>query len=181
MEQCIRISNINDFLYSPQSLYLHGVYESFAQQTYKADPQIRGTLVHEPIENGTYANGRRFLQGMSVYSETYGLVGKIDIYDTKTHALVERKTTIRNVYEGYKMQLYAQMVCMQEAGYCVEALKLHSLTDNKRYDMPLPEEAEMKRFCEILSAMREYNPEKETEDMRTHVRCEESIYGSLAY
>jgi CRISPR-associated exonuclease Cas4 len=181
MEQCIRISNINDFLYSPQSLYLHGVYESFAQQAYKADPQIRGTLLHEPIEKGVYATGKRYLQGMPVYSEMHGIVGKIDLYDTKSKTLIERKTRIQHIHEGYRMQLYAQKICMEEGGYTVDALKLHSLIDNKRYDIPLPDEKEIARFESIISAMRNYNPVREKEGLREHARCNESIYNSLSF
>jgi hypothetical protein len=52
------------------------------------------------------------LQGLDVYSEEYGICGKIDIFDKKTGELIERKSLIKRendkekIYLGYKLQLW---------------------------------------------------------------------------
>ena len=45
------------------------------------------------------------LQGIEVYSDIYRIIGKIDIYDRKKEALVERKNKITTIYDGYIFQL----------------------------------------------------------------------------
>lgn len=179
MEQYIRISTINDFLYSPKSLYLHGVYESFNQNMYHELPQKKGKINHENIESGTYSTAKRYLQGLAVYSEKYNVGGKIDIYDRETKTLIERKTRIKQVHEGQKFQLYAQMFALEEIGYPVEHLRIHSLEDNKRYTIDLPTPADIARFEGVLTAMRGYNPLEYTEPAQ-HL-CDISIYRHLSY
>ena len=95
MEEYIQISKINDFLYSPKSLYLHSVYESFDQDIYHEEPQKVGKLNHENIDQGKYSTAKKFLQGIPVYSEKYNIGGKIDIYDCEKKALIERKTKVK--------------------------------------------------------------------------------------
>ena len=105
MEQYIQISKLNDFLYSPASVYLHSVYEDFSGKFYKAKPQIEGTLNHEKIDSGNYSTKRKVLSGMTIYSEEFNLVGKIDIFDIEKGELIERKTKIKKVHQGYEVQL----------------------------------------------------------------------------
>lgn len=178
MEAFIQISKINDFLYSPQSLYLHSVYESFSQDTYQETPQKIGTLNHQNIENGTYSSAKRYIQGMSVYSEKYNLGGKIDIYDSETKTLIERKTKINKVYEGHRYQLYAQMFALEEMGYPVEKLCIQSLQDNVRYTIPLPMPFEVTAFEKVIERMRSYDA---TQKDPSVYRCDLSIYRHLSY
>lgn len=178
MESYIQISKINDFLYSPKSLYLHSVYESFNQNIYHEAPQKIGKLNHDCIENGQYSSAKKWLQGIAVYSEKYNLGGKIDLYDKETKSLIERKTKIRTIHDGYRFQLYAQMVALEEAGYKVKKLFLHSLNDNKRYKIKLPDEKEIKRFEETLKEMRSYD----LKNLRqSQFKCDMSIYRHLSY
>ncbi len=181
MEPYIRISNINDFLYSPRSLYLHSIYESFAPSEYKADPQIRGTILHEAIDKGTYSSSARYIVGKPVFSEEYGVVGKIDIYDRETYTLVERKTKIRHVYEGYRLQLYAQYLAMREEGYRIDHLRFQSIEDNRRHVLIMPGLVEIWRLKEVLDAMQKYQFAGPNESDRSLHRCDVSIYGSLSY
>jgi CRISPR-associated protein Cas4 len=178
MESYIPISKINDFTYSPQSLYLHSLYEGFNQDVYHETPQKVGKLNHENIEQGRYSTAKRFLQGTSVYSERYNIGGKIDIYDKETKTLIERKTKIKKVYDGHKFQLYAQMFALEEVGYKVERLCIQSLSDNKRYVIDLPNEDEIKRFENVLRQIRNYNPLVED---KFKYRCDLSIYRHLSY
>jgi len=158
MEQLIQISKINDFLYSPKSLYLHSVYESFGELLYHELPQRVGKSNHETIEDGSYSTRKDILLGIPVYSERLGVVGKIDIYDGAAKKLIERKTRIKKIYDGHLFQLYAQYVAMLEAGYEITSLALHSMADNKRYDIQFPSELEIVRLEVLLKEMREWEP-----------------------
>lgn len=178
MEPFIQISKINDFLYSPKSLYLHSVYETFDQKTYHETPQVVGKLTHQNIEEHTYSTAKRYLQGMAVYSTKYNIGGKIDIYDQNTSTLIERKTKLKTLQTGHKYQLYAQMFCLQEMGYQVKKLAIHSLQDNKRYQISLPTPSEIKDFEQTLYAMRHYDPRQA---QPTDFRCELSIYRHLSF
>jgi len=178
MESYIQISKINDFLYSPKSLYLHSVYESFNQNAYHETPQKTGKLNHENIEQGKYSTAKRYLQGLAVYSSKHNVGGKIDIYDQKTETLIERKTKIKEIYEGHRFQLYAQMFGLVEVGYKINKLLIHSLEDNKRYEIPLPDVVEIARFESVLEDMRSYNPNDQDP---AGYRCDLSIYRHLSY
>jgi len=178
MEPYIQISKINDFLYSPQSLYLHSVFESFSTETYHEEPQIVGKLNHANIDNGTYSTAKRYLQGLSVYSEKYNIGGKIDIYDTVHKSLCERKTLVKGIYDGLIYQLYAQMLCLQEMGHKVKSLEIQSLNNNKHYLIGRPTNLEIKKFEDVLERMRNYDPFQEDNNV---FRCDLSIYRHLSY
>lgn len=179
MEPYIQISKINDFLYCPMSLYLHGMYEGFSQKTYHAKPQVVGKLRHEAIDEGNYSTASRFIVGLEVYSQTYEIMGKIDMYDTQTKTLIERKTRIKRIFEGYIYQLYAQYFCLEEMGYQVKRLVLRSLEDNKNYEVKIPTEAEKRRFEGVLNAIKNFDPTA----LLSHrcPKCEQSIYGALSW
>ena len=65
-------------------------------------------MVQLHIKQWTLQHTRRMcvLQGLSVYSEEYNLVGKIDTFDTRKGVLTERKKKIKKVYDGYIFQVY---------------------------------------------------------------------------
>lgn len=153
MESYIQISKLNDFIFCPRSVYLHSIYEGFNTAVYHDTPQINGKIKHESIENSTYSSEKRYLQGIPVYSEQYGIAGKIDIYDAQTNALIERKARVKTIYDGYKYQLYAEYFCMLEMGYVVESLFIHSLEDNKRYPIDLPVGEELHKFENTIKEM----------------------------
>lgn len=179
MEPYISISKINDFLYCPLSLYLHTAYEEIDKREYQEEAQIAGKLAHENIESGAYSSAKRYIQSLSVYSEKYNIAGKIDIYDTKEKSLIERKNKIKIIYPGYRYQLYAEYFCMIEMEYEVRKLFLHSLSDNKRYAVPLPDANETAEFEKTLEAMRAFKPE----DIARHscANCARNIYSPLAW
>ena len=75
---------------------------------------------------------------IDVYSEKYGVIGKIDMYDENKKLLVERKKHVNKIYDGYVFQLYAQYFAMLEMGYTISSLEIRSLDDNKKYKIALP-------------------------------------------
>jgi CRISPR-associated exonuclease Cas4 len=177
MDSAIPISAINDFLFCPKSLYLHSIYSSFNTNIYHDVPQVAGSVAHENIENGNYTTSKYILQGLFVYSNRLGIKGKIGTYDTKNKHLTERKYRVRSIYKGFRYQLYAQMYCLEEAGMPVKRLFIQSLSNNKRFEIPLPSEAERKDFEATVTDMRNFN----SESTRNHLcgRCQSNIYSLL--
>lgn len=180
MHSNIQISKLNDFVFCPYSIYYHGIYESFHENTYHDTYQKIGKISHNNIETGQYSSAKKYLQGITIYSQTQHLIGKIDIYDTQTQTLIERKYKIKNIYDGYKYQLYAQMLCMQEMGYPVKHLCLHSLSDNIRHILPLPDQQQWNKFLQFIKKARNFNPEQDVTDIQINPKkCAKCIYYQL--
>ena len=180
MEQYITFSQINDFLFSSASLYLHGAHMGYADAAYKQQPQVKGKLLHENLDAGTYSTSRQVLSGLYAWSEALQVGGRIDIYDARTRHLIERKTRIKSVYRGYVLQIYAQVYALKEGGMPVEKISLHSLEDNKRYRIPLPCAEDRKELEEVLRAMRALNA-RDLVKREVDARGACSIYGNLAW
>lgn len=180
MDSYIQISKLNDFIFCPYSVYFHSIYDIFSPKLYHRAPQTVGKLKHENIEQGKYSTAKRYLQGMPVYSEKYQLMGKIDIYDAKERCLIERKNKIKKIYDGYKYQLYAQYFCLKEKGYQVNKLFLHSLSDNKRYEVSLPDEKETEKFEKIIQAIKNFNL-AEFKLIKNSNKCANCIYVELCF
>ena len=108
MEETILISQLNDFIFCPVSIYFHKLYGNLERRLYQGEKQIKGEYAHSSIDNKYYSTRKDVLQGVDIYSEELNLRGKIDIFDIKTGVLTERKNTIKTIYDGYVFQLYAQ-------------------------------------------------------------------------
>lgn len=180
MNTSVQISKLNDFLFCPNSLYLHSIYDSFDSTTFKQTPQVVGKASHTNIDKGIYSSSKRYLQGLSVYSERYGISGKIDIYDRREKALIERKYKIKKIYDGYKMQLYAQYFCLEEAGYAITTMYLHSLSDNKRYAVEIPNRKETRKFEKLVHDMLHFYIEENHID-QSYKKCSNCIYNTLCH
>lgn len=178
MQSLIQISKINDFIFCPKSLYLHTIYENFSEKTYHELPQARGKIKHENIDARRYSTAKKYLQGLEVYSEEFGLVGKIDIFDTENKILIERKNKIKKIYDGYRYQLYAQYFCLREMGFQIDSIYLHSLSDNKRYKINIPSKNERAEFEEIIRKIRNFNPAKDI-IVKNPSKCARCIYNNL--
>lgn len=178
MEEYIRISTLNDFIFCPKSIYFHQLYDKYEKGIYQDTPQVKGTINHAPIDFKNYSTSKDIIQSMSVYSDMYNLCGKIDLYHKKKKSLMERKTKITELYQGIIYQLYAQYFCMREMGYPVECLKIYSMEDNKVYPIEIPNEEETKEFELFLKKYREYIPWK-TEIFPNPEKCKHCIYHEL--
>lgn len=181
MEPYIQISKINDFIFCPKSVYLHSIYDNFNEKMYHGENQAIGKIKHENIEDKIYSTAKKFLQGIEIYSEKYNIAGKIDIYDSEEKSLIERKTKIQKIYDGYKYQLYAQYFCMSEMGFEIKKLFFHSLNDNKRYEIPLPDDKEMAEFEEVLKKIKEFSSRDLLENNfgANSNKCEKCVYSNL--
>jgi len=158
MESYIRISTLNDFVFCPKSIYFHDLYDKFDKKIYQEEAQHAGKIAHEAIDEKIYSTAKKYIQSLSVYSDKYKLCGKIDIYNSETKTLVERKNKITRVYDGYKYQLYAQYRCMIEMGYEVNNLTIYSVKDNIKYDIPLPTGQEQIKFERLIHEYKKFNP-----------------------
>ena len=114
-EQPIAISHLNDFIFCPASIYFHAL-EQGEHLLVQSPDQLNGTKAHEKSDSATYSTQKNMLQGIGIYSETYNLIGKIDVFDCQNGILTERKKKIKTIYDGYVFQLYAQYYCLVEMG-----------------------------------------------------------------
>lgn len=140
MDEAIRITELNDFIFCPVSIYFHNLYGDLDKMLYQVGDQINGTHAHEKVDKGEYTYKKSVLMGMDVYCEKYNLIGKIDMYDEERALLRERKKMIKQIYDGYIFQLYAQYFSLIDMGYEVKSIQLYSMDDNKIYNIKRPEE-----------------------------------------
>lgn len=161
MEDLIPISNLNDFIFCPISIYFHNLYVEVDNIIFQTTDQINGTNAHSAIEEGRYSSRKSVLQGISVYSDKYKFFGKIDILDTDKQLLTERKKKIQTIYDGYIFQLYAQYFALNEMGYEVKKIRLYSMDDNKGYSIKLPEEDKemLFKFEKVIYDIRNFAPQ----------------------
>ena len=89
---------------------------------------------------------------------------------------MERKRQIRQIYDGYVFQVYAQCLALREMGYKVNKISLHSIIDNKTYKIPLPEddEAMFQKFRDTVKAMHEFQLEDFAQN--NILKCQNCIY-----
>jgi CRISPR-associated protein Cas4 len=131
MESFWTMTQLNDFIFCPRSLYYSGIYRNTGSvELYHQAPQLNGKAAHEAVDEARYSSRKDVLQGITVYCEKYNLVGRIDTFDTATGVLTERKNSITAVYDGFRYQLYAQYFALSEMGDDVRALRLYSKKDN---------------------------------------------------
>lgn len=162
MECCLTITQINDFIFCPRSLFFHDfLRENLAPSNFRESPQIQGLAAHSAIDRREYSDRKDILQGTMVYSSKYNLLGKIDLFDTRSGRLTERKYSITAVYDGFRYQLYAQFFALSEMGYSVRCMELYSSKDNRKYPIPIPGKIETLEFEQTLDAMRKYSPEQD--------------------
>jgi len=178
MESYLTITTLNDFVFCPKSIYFHKLYEKYNYSVYKQKPQIVGTIKHKNIDEQKYSSAKRYIQGMSVFSEKYNLCGKIDVFDLQTKFLIERKNKITKIYDGYRYQLYAQYFCLLEMGYEIEKLFFHSLSDNKRYEIPKPSQKETEEFENNIRQIKQFQL-NEKEFIQNPEKCANCIYREL--
>ncbi|MCB0803763.1 MAG: type V CRISPR-associated protein Cas4 [Flavobacteriales bacterium] len=179
MEPYIPISYLNDFVFCPRSIYFHNIYGNFSKFTYDQTPQIAGRAAHRTIDTETYSTRSAILQGLEVYTEKYGIMGKIDVYETETGKLIERKRKIVEIYDGYVFQLYAQYFSLKEMGYNVKQLFLHDLSHNCRHCIELPENNRVMflAFEELVEKIKSFDLDDPfTANPR---KCKNCIYSNL--
>lgn len=184
MESYIKLSTLNDFIFCPKSIFYHNLYDQYNKELYQEEAQIAWSLAHQTIDNKNYSTRKEVLQWLDVYSEEYWICGKIDIFNTKSWELVERKNLIKReddkgkIYLGYKLQLWGQMFCLEEMWYEIESLWLYSMSDNRKYRIYKPSSMELLKFQELLEKYKKFDPNQKWWTQNTQ-KCIKCIYREL--
>jgi len=180
MESYIPISFLNDFIFCPRSIYFHQLYSKYNHQLYKQKVQLKGEAAHTTIDTKKYNTRKNILQGIEVFSEHYNLCGKIDLFDTESGQLTERKREIKTIYDGYVFQVYAQCHALREMGYKVKSIVLHDLIHNKNYSVQLPEENKsmQDKFESLIKEMNTYDMMNSSFEANPQ-KCNNCIYSNL--
>ncbi|MDX9714147.1 MAG: type V CRISPR-associated protein Cas4 [Dissulfurispiraceae bacterium] len=180
MESYIPISFLNDYIFCPRSIYFHQLYGKLDTQLYQQKPQISGKAAHAAIDGKTYSTRRNILQGVEIYSERYGICGKIDTFDVDIGKLVERKRQIKTIYDGYIFQVYAQYHALVEMGYKVKTIDLYDISHNKSHAVALPESCpEMQqKFEELIDKINRFDMYA-SDFCPNQSKCSNCIYSNL--
>ena len=158
METYLCITQLNDFILCPRSIYFHNIYQNnYSEETYHKTWQKKGQAAHKAIDEQQYSSRKDVLQGIEVYSEKYNLLGKIDVFDLSNGELTERKFSVTAIYDGFRYQVYAQYFALSEMGYKVKKLKIYSKKDNKSYSIPLPGLKELEEFENVLEDIKNFS------------------------
>lgn len=178
MEPYLMITQLNDFIFCPRSIFFAGIFrESVSDDIYHQTPQREGLNHHSSIDGNTYSTRKDIITGLTVYSEKYRLLGRIDILDCEKGILTERKYSITAVYPGFRYQLYAQYFALQEMGYAVSELRLYSQKDNKVYPIPLPDGEALNEFESVIMQIRNFSLDSAYTPNKN--KCKHCIYSSL--
>jgi CRISPR-associated exonuclease Cas4 len=179
MEETITMAELNDFIFCPVSIYFHNLYGDLEKLLYQEERQLLGSEAHRTLDTNKYSSKKNILQGEMVYSSTYNILGKIDIFDIEKGILTERKKMIKEIYDGYILQLYAQYFALKDMGYKVNTIRLYSMDDNKNYYIELPENnvAYLKLFEETINSINKFDFDlfKQTNESK----CKNCIYSNL--
>jgi CRISPR-associated protein Cas4 len=180
MENYITLSHLNDFIFCPRSIYFHQLYSSYHDSVYKQLAQVLGTEAHAAIDAKTYSTRANIVLALEVYSTVYGISGKIDMLDTASGTLTERKRRVVQIYDGYVFQLYAQCHALREMGYTVQHLQIYELSKNKVHPIPLPEHdtAMQHKFEALVLAINTYDMSDEGFVPNSN-KCNKCIYNHL--
>lgn len=176
MDDYIIFSWLNDYIFCPVSIYFHQLYGDKKTTLVQNRSQLEGTWAHSAVDEGRYSTRKDVLQAAFVICEKYRLFGRIDVFDIKNGVLTERKKKISQVYDGYIFQLYAQYFSLLEMGYKVNQIRFHSLSDNRNYIIPFPEESPrmLAKFERTIAEIRSFKLEEYVQQNRA--KCLNCIY-----
>jgi CRISPR-associated protein Cas4 len=177
MENYISISQLNDFVFCPYSIYLHNIYRNADENLYHATPQTQGKASHTVIDEQKYSSRKNEISGISVYSDEFGIAGKIDIYKISEKHLIERKHKLEKIYLGQIYQLWGQYFCMKEMGYEIESLSFYAISTNKSFPVEIPTEEDRQQFLKFIDDFKKFNPENAIETNENN--CRHCIYNNL--
>lgn len=91
MDDLILITQLNDFIFCPVSIYFHNLYGNMDNMLFQSKYQINGTNAHKAVDSNKYSSKKEILTGISIYCEKYRLIGKLDMFDAEKGILRERK------------------------------------------------------------------------------------------
>lgn len=179
MEQMITFAELNDFIFCPMSLYFHSYYLDFNDGIYKSTSQINGSHAHSAVDENRYSTSKNVLQGTSLYCERYNLTGKLDTFYINEGKIVERKKKVKQIFDGYIFQTYAQYFSLLEMGFKINSIEIYSIDDHKHYQIKLPcEDKEMfEKFESVINQINNFDYSNFNQTNKK--KCENCIYNPL--
>lgn len=144
---------------------------------YHASPQTQGRIAHQSIDTKRASTRSHDLQSLSISSEKYRLIGKIDLYKADKHLLIERKYNLKRIFQGQIYQLWAQYLCMCEMGYDVKSIAFYEISTNKMFPITLPDEEQLNEFEHFLVQFRSFDPSSSI--TINSDKCHHCIYSNL--
>lgn len=148
------------------------------ESIYHATPQTKGRVAHATVDNKTASNRADDILSLPVYSEEYGLMGKIDVYKRKEKKLIERKYQLTQIFQGQIYQLWAQMFCLKEMGYEVDSLAFYETSANRMIPVAMPTDQELSIFKAFLQRFRSFDPSSSYFPINPN-KCRHCIYCNL--
>jgi len=170
----VRISTLNDFVFCPYSIYLHGIYDQVDESLYHAAPQVRGSISHEATDNKTSSTRKDDLLSLPVFSDELRVIGKIDCFRVSDGVLIERKYQLKYIFRGQLYQIWAQYFCLKEMGYNVNRISFYEISTKKTIYVNLPGNAEYMELKSVIEKYNQYSPDKEIETNTN--KCIHCIY-----
>ena len=170
------ISNLNDFLFCPYSIYLHSVYKGTEEEVCKAAMQKEGSYAHRKKEDDD-AHKKGVVTSLPVISEKLGIYGVTDAFDIENGILTEYKNRLTAVYPGQRIQIQAQCLCLKEMGYRVSEIRLTEISTGKILPVDLPDIDTVKEIECLIRRIKQYNPDNDIEVNPN--KCRKCIYCSL--
>lgn len=178
MNDYIPLSELNDFIFCPYSIYLRNVYMNIDEDLFKASPQTRGSIAHQGVDKKNGSTSKNNIMSLSVYSDELGISGKIDVYKQDRSLLVERKNNLKRIFRGQMYQLWGQYFCMKEMGYNVERLAFYEISTNKMTYIEIPGETERLELIRFIDKFKSYDPASDKITVNWN-KCTHCIYCNL--
>jgi CRISPR-associated protein Cas4 len=156
------------------------LYGNFDEVLYQDKPQKTGKNAHKAMDEGNYSDKKDILMNYEVYTNEYGLFGKIDTFDIQKKILTERKNNIKTIYDGYVFQLYAHYFGLTEMGYEIREMYLYDYSRNKKYRILLPDEDEamFNKFKHTIEEIKHFSLLRNTFNANIN-KCKTCIYNQL--
>ncbi len=92
MDDIIIISNLNDFIFCPASIYFHKLYGSQDNLTYQSSYQINGSKAHESVDNSSYSTKKSIITALDVIRINISYQAKLIYTIWKSNCLLRGKT-----------------------------------------------------------------------------------------
>lgn len=72
-EYAISISNLNDFIFCPASIYFHGLDSDTERMVYQSPDQLNGSAAHKTVDAAGYSTDTSILLQGRIYSNLCAL------------------------------------------------------------------------------------------------------------
>lgn len=95
MDDIIKISNINDFIFCPASIYFHNLYGNENKLMFQSKYQLNGTKAHETVDENKYSTKAEIITALDVYSEQYRIIGKLIFLTRKRNYWSKEKSILK--------------------------------------------------------------------------------------